>query len=112
MTLGYTGRGDGGRDPIEPNDPMAPANRRISIVLLSQSKADNPDQQPTDETKIATETSLPKVKLEKETAEKNNKTSGQLVFKRQVVIFDTNLLSLTFLNFLCKKKIALCLMLR
>ena len=30
------------RDPIEPNDPMAPANRRISIVLLSQSKADNP----------------------------------------------------------------------
>jgi len=64
------------RDPIEPNDPMAPANRRISIVLLSQSKADNPDQQPTDETKIATETSLPKVKLEKETAEKNNKTQA------------------------------------
>ena len=64
------------RDPIEPNDPMAPANRRISIVLLSQSKADNPGQQPTDETKIATETSLPKVKLEKETAEKNNKTQA------------------------------------
>ena len=64
------------RDPIEPNDPMAPANRRISIVLLSQSKADNPDQQPTDETKIATETSLPKVKLEKETAQKNNKTQA------------------------------------
>ena len=64
------------RDPIEPNDPMAPANRRISIVLLSQSKADNPGQQPTDETKIATETSLPKVKLEKETAEKNNRTQA------------------------------------
>ena len=64
------------RDPIEPNDPMAPANRRISIVLLSQSKADNPDQQPTDETKIATETSLPKVKLKKETAQKNNKTQA------------------------------------
>jgi len=64
------------RDPIEPNDPMAPANRRISIVLLSQSKADNPDQQPTDETKIATETSLPKVKLEKDTAEKNNRTQA------------------------------------
>lgn len=64
------------RDPIEPNDPMAPANRRISIVLLSQSKADNPDQQPIDETRIATETSLPKVKLEKETAEKNNKTQA------------------------------------
>ena len=64
------------RDPIEPNDPMAPANRRISIVLLSQSKADNPDQQPTDETKIATETSLPKVKLEKESAEKNSKVKA------------------------------------
>ena len=64
------------RDPIEPNDPMAPANRRISIVLLSQSKADNPDKQPIDETRIATETSLPKVKLQKETAEKNNKTQA------------------------------------
>ena len=55
---------------------MAPANRRISIVLLSQSKAGNPDQQPTDETKIATETSLPKVKLEKKTAKKNSKTQA------------------------------------
>ena len=57
------------REPIEPNDPMAPANRRISIVLLSQSKASNPDQAPADETKIATETSLPKVKAEKAEAE-------------------------------------------
>ena len=57
------------REPIEPNDPMAPANRRISIVLLSQSKASNPDQAPADETKIATETSLPKVKAEKTGAE-------------------------------------------
>ena len=64
------------RDPIEPNDPMAPANRRISIVLLSQSEADNPDRQPTDETKIATETSLPKVKLEKGSAEKKSKVKA------------------------------------
>jgi chemotaxis protein MotB len=52
------------KDPIEPDNPLAPANRRISIVLLSQSKTAG-DQATSDETETATETSLPTIKKKK-----------------------------------------------
>jgi chemotaxis protein MotB len=54
------------KDPIEPDNPLAPANRRISIVLLSETKKTG-DEPPTDETATATETSLPALKKQKET---------------------------------------------
>ena len=54
------------KDPIEPDNPLAPANRRISIVLLSETKKTG-DEPPTDETATATETSLPTLKKQKET---------------------------------------------
>ena len=53
------------KDPIEPDNPLAPANRRISIVLLSQSKTAT-DQATSDETETATETSLPTIKKKKD----------------------------------------------
>jgi chemotaxis protein MotB len=54
------------KDPIEPDNPLAPANRRISIVLLSEMKKPG-DETPTDETVTATETSLPMLKKEENT---------------------------------------------
>ena len=54
------------KDPIEPDNPLAPANRRISIVLLSEMKKTG-DETPTDETVTATETSLPLLKKEQST---------------------------------------------
>ena len=54
------------KDPIEPDNPLAPANRRISIVLLSETKKAG-DEAPADETATATETSLPALKKKKET---------------------------------------------
>jgi chemotaxis protein MotB len=55
------------RDPIEPNDLLAPENRRISIVLLRQSsggEAEDEDAQMEDKTPTATETSLPSVRAQ------------------------------------------------
>ena len=54
------------KDPIEPDNPLAPANRRISIVLLSETKKTG-NVPPTDETATATETSLPALKKQNET---------------------------------------------
>lgn len=53
------------RDPIEPNDPLAPENRRISIVLLRQRTNAGTEEVPiVDQTPTATETSLPSVRAQ------------------------------------------------
>lgn len=58
------------RDPIEPNDLLAPENRRISIVLLRQITGGggsvDEDAQMEDKTPTATETSLPSVRAQNE----------------------------------------------
>ena len=51
------------RDPIEPNDPFAPENRRISIVLLRQSSG-SAEVAPVDDEPTATETTLPSVRAQ------------------------------------------------
>ena len=56
------------RDPIEPNDPFAPENRRISIVLLRQRTAGGTEEAPIiDKAPTATETTLPSVRVQNET---------------------------------------------
>jgi chemotaxis protein MotB len=56
------------RDPIEPNDPFAPENRRISIVLLRQRTAGGTEEQPIiEEGPTATETTLPSVRAQNDT---------------------------------------------
>ena len=53
------------RDPIEPNDPLAPENRRISIVLLRQRTATGTNEDPIiDKAPTGTETSLPSVRAQ------------------------------------------------
>ncbi len=54
------------RDPIEPNDPLAAANRRISIVLLRESSGSSgsTDQNVAEQAPTATETTLPSIRAQ------------------------------------------------
>ena len=66
------------RDPIEPNDPMAPENRRISIVLLRASSRTTDSEEEIDREPAATETSLPSVQLRKNVNQINSKATPQV----------------------------------
>ncbi len=64
------------RDPIEPSDPLAPENRRISIILLRQNtNTGTGEEAVVDKLPTATETSLPSVRAQ---SDNNNSVTSAI----------------------------------